>query len=123
MNCVPMIIIDARWQIEAAPDEQRKCGHQPAHQSLLNRRLKALSPAPRNCINLPYPGNSAGTGKVRPKRLTTNIREFMRDNWLWNGVFASYEDIVQHCCQAWTKLVGQPWTIMSLGLREWAHRC
>ena len=23
-------LIDARWQIEAAPDEQRKCGHQPA---------------------------------------------------------------------------------------------
>ena len=34
-----MTFIDARWQIEAAPDEQRKCGNQSADQSLLNRRL------------------------------------------------------------------------------------
>jgi hypothetical protein len=31
--------IDARWQIEAAPDEHTEMRSQPAHQSLLNRRL------------------------------------------------------------------------------------
>ncbi|MEO0035936.1 MAG: hypothetical protein RLZZ501_1959, partial [Pseudomonadota bacterium] len=30
---------------------------------------------------------------------------------------------VDHCCYAWNKLVDQPWTIMSIGLREWAHGC
>ena len=25
-------------------------------------------------------------------------------------------------CHAWNKLVDQPWTIMSIGLRDWAHR-
>jgi hypothetical protein len=69
-----MIFINARWQIEAALDEQRKCGIQPAHQSLLNRRLKALFPAPRNRFKLPCPRCLAGNGKVRAKRLTTNIR-------------------------------------------------
>jgi putative transposase len=32
------------------------------------------------------------------------------------------EDIVAHCCDAWNKLVAQPWKIMSIGTRDWAHR-
>ena len=51
-----------------------------------------------------------------------NIWQFMRDNWLSNRVFHSYEDILDRCCHAWNKLVAQPWRIMSLGLRDWAHR-
>jgi len=49
-----------------------------------------------------------------------NVWQFMRDNWLSNRVFGSYDEIVDHCCDAWNKLVDQPWRIMSLGLREWA---
>jgi hypothetical protein len=52
---------------------------------------------------------------------TENVWQFMRDNWLSNRVFATGEDIVDHCCQAWNKLVAQPWRIMSIGLRHWAH--
>ncbi len=51
-----------------------------------------------------------------------NIWQFMRDNWLSNRVFSSHDDIVDHCCDAWNKLVAQPWKIMSIGHREWAHR-
>jgi hypothetical protein len=51
-----------------------------------------------------------------------NVWQFMRDNWLSNRVFRSYEDIVDHCCDAWTKLSDQPWKIMSIGMRDWAHR-
>jgi transposase len=50
-----------------------------------------------------------------------NVWQFMRDNWLSNRIFISYDNIVDHCCDAWNKLVRQPWTIMSLGLRDWAH--
>ena len=50
-----------------------------------------------------------------------NVWQFMRDNWLSNRVFLSLEDIVGHCCEAWTKLIDQPWRIMSIGLRQWAH--
>ena len=53
---------------------------------------------------------------------TENVWQFMRDNWLSNRVFKSYDDLVDHCCNAWNKLVDQPWRIMSLGLRQWAHR-
>jgi transposase len=51
-----------------------------------------------------------------------NVWQFMRNNWLSNRVFRSYDDILDHCCDAWNKLVEQPWRIMSIGLREWAHR-
>jgi hypothetical protein len=37
-------------------------------------------------------------------------------------VFKSYDDIVDHCCYAWNTLVDRPWKIMSIGLRQWAHR-
>ena len=50
-----------------------------------------------------------------------NVWQFIRDNWLSNRVFKSYDDLVDHCCQAWNKLVDQPWRIMSIGLRQWAH--
>jgi hypothetical protein len=45
----------------------------------------------------------------------------MRDNWLSNRIFKSYDDPVDHCCAAWNKLVDQPWRIMSIGLRQWAQ--
>ena len=50
-----------------------------------------------------------------------NIWQFMRDNWLSNRVFKSYDDIVNLSCEAWNKLIEQPWKIMSIGRREWAH--
>ena len=52
---------------------------------------------------------------------TENIWQLMRDNCLSNRVFKSYTDIVDHCCEAWKKLMDQPWRIMSIGLRDWAH--
>ncbi len=52
-----------------------------------------------------------------------NVWQFMRDNWLSNRVFNSYDDIVAHCSDAWNKLVDQPWRIMSIGLRDWANGC
>jgi len=49
-------------------------------------------------------------------------KEHMRENWLSNRVFKSFDDIVDHCCYAWNKLVDQPRRIMSIGLRDWAYR-
>ena len=50
-----------------------------------------------------------------------NIWRYIRDNCLSNRIFKSYDDIVNLACQAWNKLINQPWTIMSIGLRDWAH--
>ena len=50
-----------------------------------------------------------------------NVWQFMRDNWLSNRVFGSYAAIVEQCCDAWNRLVDQPWRIMSIGRRDWAN--
>ena len=51
-----------------------------------------------------------------------NVWQFVRDNWLSNRIFDFYEEIVDQWCDAWNKLVAQPWSIMSIGLRDGAHR-
>jgi hypothetical protein len=71
---------------------------------------------PANITLMPLPPRSPELNPVE------NVWQFMRDNWLSNRVFASYADVVDHCCHAWNTLIEQPWRIMSLGLRRWAHR-
>jgi hypothetical protein len=46
----------------------------------------------------------------------------MSVNWLYNRVFATYDDIVAHGCDVWNKLIDQPWHIISIGMRDWVHR-
>ena len=50
-----------------------------------------------------------------------DIWQFMRQNWLSNRVFRNYNDIVNHCCKSWNKLIDQPWRITSIAKRKWAH--
>lgn len=71
---------------------------------------------PANVTLVPLPPKSPELNPVE------NIWQFMRQNWLSNRIFASYDDILDHCCHAWNKLVDQPWRITSIGMRDWAHR-
>ena len=50
-----------------------------------------------------------------------NVWQYLRENWLSNRVFTSYNNIVDHCVHAWNRLVAEPWRFMSLGLRRWVH--
>jgi hypothetical protein len=50
-----------------------------------------------------------------------NIWQFLRQNWLSNRVFNTHEAIIDAACEAWTKLLTQPQTITSIGMRNWAH--
>ena len=70
---------------------------------------------PDNITLLPLPPRAP---ELNPAE---NVWQFMRDNWLSNRVFKSYDDIVDHSCHAWNNLINQPWTIMSIGHRKWAH--
>ncbi|MEM7619651.1 MAG: IS630 family transposase, partial [Pseudomonadota bacterium] len=36
-------------------------------------------------------------------------------------VFEDYDDILDHCCEAWNKLIKLPEKIKSIGMRNWAH--
>src|SRR3546814_7460158 len=70
---------------------------------------------PANITLLPLPAKCPELNPVE------NVWQFMRDNWLSNRIFKSYDDILDHCCFAWNRLTDQPWRIMSIGLRQWAH--
>ena len=71
---------------------------------------------PANITLLPLPPKCPELNPVE------NLWQFMRENWLSNRVFTSYDNLMDHCCFAWNTLVNQPWRIMSIGLRDWAHR-
>ena len=43
------------------------------------------------------------------ERLAVHARQLVS-----NRVFTSYDDLVDHCCDAWNNLVDQPWRIMSI---------
>ena len=70
---------------------------------------------PDNISIIPLPAKCPELNPVE------NIWQFMRDNWLSNRVFESYDEIVDHCCDAWNKLTEQPARIMSIGNRQWAQ--
>jgi transposase len=70
---------------------------------------------PSNITLIPFPAKSP---ELNPQE---NIWQSMRENWLSNRIFKSFDDIVDHCCEAWNKLVDQPWRIMSIGMRDWAY--
>lgn len=70
---------------------------------------------PANITILPLPPRSPELNPVE------NVWQFMRNTWLSNRIFRTYDDIVDICCYAWNQLIDQPWRIMSLGLRQWAH--
>lgn len=70
---------------------------------------------PDNITLVPLPPRSPELNPVE------NIWQFIRDNWLSNRVFQSYDQIVALCCEAWNRLIQQPWTIISIGQRKWAY--
>ena len=90
-----------------------------AHAALLvdqaGWHLSGRLTVPPNITLIPLP---AICPELNPQE---NVWQFMRDNWLSNRISKSFDDIVDHCCDAWNKLIDQPWRIMSIGLREWAY--
>lgn len=50
-----------------------------------------------------------------------NVWQYLRQNWLSNRVFDTYEAILEAACEAWNKLMTQPKAIASIGMRDWAH--
>ena len=78
-------------------------------------RLSHRLTVPPNMTLVPLP---AKCPELNPQE---NVWQFMRDNWLSNRVFKSYDQIVDIGCDAWNKLTDQPWRIMSIGMRHWAY--
>ena len=50
-----------------------------------------------------------------------NVWQYLRQTWLSNRVFDTYEAIIEAACDAWNRLMAQPQAITSIGMRDWAH--
>lgn len=70
---------------------------------------------PENIVPIFLPSRSPELNPVE------NIWQFLRQNFLSNRVFETYEAIIDAACDAWNKLTALPQTITSIGLRDWAH--
>jgi len=70
---------------------------------------------PKNLTIILLPSRSPELNPVE------NVWQYLRQNWLSNRVFEDHDAILDAGCDAWSRLIAQPQTIMSLGLRKWAH--
>jgi transposase len=70
---------------------------------------------PVNITLIPLPPRSPELNPVE------NVWRYSRGNWRSNHVFASQDRILATCCEAWANLTREPWTIISIGSRDWAH--
>jgi len=70
---------------------------------------------PRNLTVILLPSRSPELNPVE------NVWQYMRQNWLSNTVFETYDAILDAGCEAWARLIAQPHTITSIGHRKWAH--
>ena len=50
-----------------------------------------------------------------------NLWQYLRSNWISNSVFHDDDAIIDTACNAWTRLMAQPQTITSIGMRKGAH--
>ena len=50
-----------------------------------------------------------------------NVRQYLHSNWPSNSLFDDYDAIIDAACNAWTRLMAEPQTITSIGMRKWAH--
>lgn len=70
---------------------------------------------PDNITLVPLPPKSP---ELNPME---NIWQFMRQNWLSGRIWEDAGEIVDACCEAWTRLVDRPWSIMRIANREWTY--
>ena len=76
--------------------------------------ISCSTKVPKNLTIILLPSRSPELNPVE------NIWQYLRQNWLSNRVFEDYDAIIEAGCQAWNKLIDQPETIMSIGMRDWA---
>ena len=114
-----LALVQHRDDEPASRGDLRRCGSRATRGAVA--RPGRLAPShklavPHNITIVPLPPKCP---ELNPQE---NVWQFMRDNWLSNRVFDSGNALLDHCCDAWNKLEAQPWTIMSIGMRNWAHR-
>ena len=105
--------------MQARIDEISRHFARGAHAVLLmdraGRHTTARLKVPENITRIFLPSRAPELNPVE------NAWQYLRAKWLSNRGFANFEAIIDAACDAWRKLVAQPHTITSIGLRDWAH--
>lgn len=69
---------------------------------------------PANITLMPLPPRSP---ELNPAE---NVWQHLRQRWLSNRIFKTYDDIIDAVCDAWKRLIHDPARITSIGTRSWA---
>lgn len=69
---------------------------------------------PSNIVLIPLPPYSPELNSME------NVWDYLRANRLSAGVWDSYDEILNACCEAWNWFVNDPNRIRSIGTRNWA---
>ena len=79
---------------------------------------------PRAPLRQPLDGHSAARGPPYglPAQVAAGGQFWTPIEGQYSTPIDTYGNILDHCSDDCNKLVDQPWTIMSIGLRDWAHR-
>jgi len=106
------------WAMQLHLDEISACVAPGAHAVVILDRAgwhttKKLA-QPDNITLLPLPPRSP---ELNPQE---NVWQFLRQRYLSNRVFLTFDDIVDAVCDAWNRLIDEPNRITSIGTRPWA---
>lgn len=71
---------------------------------------------PKNITPILLPSRSPELNPVE------QVWQYLRANFLSNRVFDDYDAIIDAACEAWRKLLAQPHTITSIGMRDLAQK-
>lgn len=105
-----------------------------AMQAHLNEISKAVAPGAHAVILMDQAGWHTTGALTLPENLSLlflppkspelnpveNIWQYLRQTWLPNRVFDTYDAILHAGCQAWNNLIALPDVITSIGTRDWA---
>jgi transposase len=69
---------------------------------------------PKNLTLLPIPPASPELNAAE------NIWQYLRQTYLSNRIFDSYDEILEACCEAWRRLEAETGRIRSIATRSWA---
>ena len=104
-----------------------------AMQAHLNEIAKAVAPGAHAVILMDQAGWHTTGALILPENLSLlflppkspelnpveTIWQYLRQTWLANRVFDSYDAILDAGCQAWNNLIALPDVITSIGTRDW----
>ena len=105
-----------------------------AMEAHLNEIAKAVTPGAHAVILMDQAGWHTTGALALPQNLSLlflppkspelnpveNIWQYLRQTWLANSVFDTYDEILDAGCRAWNNLINLPDIITSIGTREWA---